>query len=327
MMIGQLAEIIPVATESTLNCKIDELFKKQPKLRGIVVCRENVPIGYIPKSYFYEKIGSKYGYDLYYKKPCTFVCKYEPLIVKHSTPIVNVSTAAMDRSDVDMFDDIIIIKKGQFAGIVDIRTLLLNLVESQVQFASYLNPLSKLPGNEIINQKLQDAINIGEQAVLYFDLDLFKPYNDYYGFKQGDNLLLFLIDVLKTQVSLDEHFLGHIGGDDFIAIIPTNQVTIVCKAIIAAFDHQVVRYYDSQDLKNPPIVTGRNGIQIPLPICSLSIAVVQIDAPKLKVSVEDLSNVAAKVKKKCKAIQGSCYVIEDIHTYFLQYIKKTSSSM
>lgn len=315
MIIGHLIEDIPIATEETSNYEIDEIFKANPTLRGIVVCRDEQPIAFLSKTRFYQKIGSKYGYDLYFKRSCTLLCKYQPFVVKYNSPIVQVSTAAMQRHGEELYEEIIVTKNGKYAGVVDIRKLLLNLVESQVQFASYLNPLSKLPGNEIINQKLQDALSLPAFSVLYFDIDKFKPYNDYYGFKQGDNLLLFIIDLLKTEIHIEEHFLGHIGGDDFIAILPNDLIEQVCTKILERFDHEVLHYYQDEDLKNPPLVAARDGGLIPLPVCSLSIAVVQKTSTVDSLTVEELANFAAKTKKKCKEIKGSCYLIETLHSH------------
>ncbi len=313
MIIGHLMEDIPIATEKTLNHEIDSIFQTNPTLRGVVVCREESPIAYLSKTRFYQKIGSKYGYDLYFQRSCTLLCKYQPFIVPYNSPIVQVSTAAMERQGEELYDEIIVTKNGKYAGVVDIRTLLLNLVESQVRFASYLNPLSKLPGNEIINQKLQEALLLPTFSVLYFDIDKFKPYNDFYGFKQGDNLLLFLIDLLKREIAHEEYFLGHIGGDDFIAILPNNMVEEVCINILKRFDDEVLHYYKDEDLMTPPLIAARDGELVPLSVCSLSIAVVQKTSPTDSLTVDGLANFAAKTKKKCKATKGSCYVIDTCH--------------
>lgn len=310
MIIGHLIEDIPIAYEETLNSEIDKLFKEDSSLRGVVICRDLVPIAYLSKTRFYQKIGSKYGYDLYFNRPCNLLGETEPLIVSFNKPILEVSKMAMERNREELYDEIIVTLHGNYVGVVDIRTLLLNLVESQVQIASYLNPLSKLPGNEIINEKLQEALLRPSISVLYFDLDNFKSYNDHYGFKQGDHLLLFLIDLLKKKISGEDFFLGHIGGDDFIAIISNETVDAICKDIITTFDQHIIQFYEQQDLTNPPCITGRNGEEIPLPICTLSIAVLQKKHENEISTVEELANLAAKVKKKCKDVGGSCYIVE-----------------
>ena len=310
MIIGHLIEDIPIAYEETLNCEIDELFKVDPSIRGIVICSEHIPIAYLSKTRFYQKIGSKYGYDLYFNRPCKLLCETKPLIVSFNEPIIEVSKVAMERNREELYDEIIVTQHEKYVGVVDIRTLLLNLVESQVQIASYLNPLSKLPGNEIINEKLLETLLLPSISVLYFDLDKFKTYNDYYGFKQGDHLLLFLIDLLKCKISHDDFFLGHIGGDDFIAVVSNEMVDLICTDIISTFDDHVTQFYEEQDLVDPPFIYERDGVGVPLPICTLSIAVLQKKNKNEISTVEELANLAAKVKKSCKKFKGSCYIVE-----------------
>jgi diguanylate cyclase (GGDEF)-like protein len=63
-------------------------------------------------------------------------------------------------------------------------------------------------------------------------LDHFKAYNDTYGFKKGDEVLQATADLLKRTFEKTGIFLGHIGGDDFIAVL--NHAVVVkrkCKKI------------------------------------------------------------------------------------------------
>src|SRR5690606_2262947 len=97
---------------------------------------------------------------------------------------------AMQRTEEDLYDDVIVIQNGEFFGVVSIRALLMKFVEIQVEFASFLNPLSNLPGNHLIDQKLNESLDYPQFSILYFDLDFFKTYNDIYGFNKGDKVLL-----------------------------------------------------------------------------------------------------------------------------------------
>src|ERR687892_2000948 len=87
-----------------------------------------------------------------------------------------------------------------------------------------MSPLTGLPGNARIQQELQRRIDAGEKfALLYADLDNFKAYNDHYGFLRGDDALRFTARALQEsamEVSGDEAFVGHVGGDDYVVICP-----------------------------------------------------------------------------------------------------------
>ena len=56
-------------------------------------------------------------------------------------------------------------------------------------------------------------------VVAYFDLDSFKPYNDVYGYAQGDQVILHLAGLLKNMFSARLDFVGHVGGDDFLVVM------------------------------------------------------------------------------------------------------------
>lgn len=71
--------------------------------------------------------------------------------------------------------------------------------------AKHLNPLPELPGNISIEQQLQKNIESNEElTILYFDIDNFKPYNDVYGFENGDKVIVKLADVLRKQATETE---------------------------------------------------------------------------------------------------------------------------
>ena len=89
---------------------------------------------------------------------------------------------------------------------VSIRELLLKLVDTQVAIASFLNPLSSLPGNKLIDEKLEEALQLSQYSLIYFDLDHFKSYNDTYGFNKGDKILRYLTEILKRHICGVEDF-------------------------------------------------------------------------------------------------------------------------
>lgn len=57
-------------------------------------------------------------------------------------------------------------------------------------------------------------------TLVSFDLDNFKPFNDFYGFRQGDRVILPLAELMCRAFGAGDAFLGHVGGDDFLAGMP-----------------------------------------------------------------------------------------------------------
>jgi diguanylate cyclase (GGDEF)-like protein len=138
-------------------------------------------------------------------------------------------------------------------------------------------------------------------------LDNFKAYNDLYGFENGDRVLKKFAEILK-EIIAGEHFIGHIGGDDFIAIVPKKRTEEICKEIIKAFSRTVKQFYNQEDINRGYIKSrNRKDVEEEFPFLSVSIAVVFSDHGK---TIFDLAETAAKIKKKCKKKFGSNYLIE-----------------
>lgn len=104
-----------------------------------------------------------------------------------------------------------------------------------------ISPLTGLPGNVQIHAELKKRISKKEAfCVLYLDLDNFKAYNDIYGFLKGDQIIEYTANTIIRGIhesELENTFVGHIGGDDFVAIIPGNSCERLCQNILANFDH------------------------------------------------------------------------------------------
>lgn len=315
MQIGEVIENVLSIDEFVKNKDVDLLFTSNPSLRSVVVVRDGKPIGHITRTHFYQKIGTRYGYNLFMGRQNQLIMKDNPLIVESSTPIIEVSKEAMDRRAEDLYDDVIVIKRGLYLGVVSIRELLLKLVETQVAIASYLNPLTSLPGNKLIEEKLEKALQLEKYSLIYFDLDHFKTYNDTYGFNRGDKILLYLTEILNRNITGIEDFLGHIGGDDFVAILPHYEVASICQTIIEEFDAQIIDFYELEDLVQLQVL-NRVGKLERFTCTSLSIAVITNEYQQFT-SVDHLSDAVTRLKKECKKIYGSCFLINDKKTYLV----------
>lgn len=308
--IGRIVKKVPSIDPTVKNKEVDKLFTDEPTLRGLVVVHHAKPIAHITRTHFYQKIGTLYGYNLYMGRESKLLAKNNPLIVDYFQSITEVSRLAMEREEEDLYDDVIVTKDDKFFGVVSIRALLMKFVEIQVEFASFLNPLSNLPGNHLINQTLTKAVSLEQFSILYFDLDYFKTYNDLYGFNKGDQILLHLTDILKRHVLHNGDFLGHIGGDDFMALIPHYNIVPICEIIIKEFDDTIADFYNPGHLSDPSFkIKGRSGEMENLSIMSLSIAVLTNRHRQFE-KAEDISNEVAAIKRYCKKIKGSCFIID-----------------
>lgn len=178
-----------------------------------------------------------------------------------------------------------------------------------------VSPLTGLPGNVQIQAEMKKRLlNKEEFAMMYLDLDNFKAYNDVYGFMKGDEIIKFTAKVILKNVHVDEYedsFVGHIGGDDFVAIVPKKEdCEKICQNIIADFDFNVKRYYTVEDANRGYLeVANRKGIIEEFPLTSISIGVVEVAGEKFS-NVLEIGEAGASVKHLAKTIQGSTYVID-----------------
>ena len=177
-----------------------------------------------------------------------------------------------------------------------------------------ISPLTGLPGNVQIHAELKKRISNKEAfSVLYLDLDNFKAYNDVYGFLKGDEIIKFTADTIIRCVHEFIHdgtFVGHIGGDDFIAVIPGIKCEKLCESILANFDTKVVNFFTDEDVEKGYIeVANRRGKLEQFPLTSISIGVVEADENRFT-NILEIGEVGAQVKHMAKSVQGSSYIID-----------------
>ena len=176
-----------------------------------------------------------------------------------------------------------------------------------------VSPLTGLPGNLQIQVELKKKLLKKEEfAILYFDLDNFKEYNDTYGFLKGDEVIKFTAKTILREMhhyKLEDSFVGHIGGDDFVGIISDVDYEKLCQDIIAKFDIGIVGYFNEEDIERGYLeVANRKGIIEQFPITAISIGVVRV-LPGEYTNPLEIGEVGAQVKHLAKTQTGSAYAI------------------
>lgn len=172
------------------------------------------------------------------------------------------------------------------------------------------NSLSRLPGNTSIQRAIEDAIG-KDLVVCYVDINHFKPYNDIFGFSHGDEVIRMISRIMFNAVrDSGGGFSGHIGGDDFVFIVPRERAEAVCQTIISYFDQIVLDLFD-EATKAQGFYYGinRKGEGEQIPLLSVSIAVVPMNTSHIQ-HYAKVAEVAAELKKIAKDSKGSRYVMD-----------------
>lgn len=287
--------------------EVNEKMNSDYSIPGFCITRNDHLVGVITRNDLHLKLSGLYGYSLNCNKPINKIMNKNYMRVDYKTPIDIVAKVAMQRENDKLYDFITITKEEKYLGIVTVKDLLQKTIQIEVINAKHLNPLSELPGNVLIEKYLEKCIySHKDYCVLYFDLDNFKVYNDVYGFEKGDVVIKRLTKILKANIPRDE-FVGHLGGDDFIAVLFSTDRNELCNKIIKDFDDSIQEFYNEDDIRKGYIVgKSRKGVEEKFSLLSLSIAGVTNNYFK---DIYDLSEKASQIKNMCKQNRGSNYII------------------
>lgn len=315
--IGEIARKDPAFNIDTPCLKLKELFDNTTFTGVCIVDKYNIPLGLVMKHSLDSVLATQYGLAVFLKRPASLIMDTSPLIVDYNAPISNVSNAAMSRQDKNLYDYVIVTKNSKYYGTVTIKRLLEFTTTLERNYARELNPLTGLPGNKLIEKKLNDILcyKCNNCCILYFDLDNFKAYNDTYGFENGDKVIKFTSHLILSHVKSMfpyNNFIGHIGGDDFITIIEANYNASkdLCKKIIDDFDKKILEFFNEKDKKNKFITAlDRKGNKDVFDITSISIAGIYKVSDTF-ISSDNISQYISSIKKSVKTLKHSNYRID-----------------
>jgi diguanylate cyclase (GGDEF)-like protein len=281
---------------------------------GVVVVQDEEPIGLVMRESLFRRLAFKYGYSLYWHREIAKLMDKDPLILEADTALETASRLSMARHRDQIYDLVIVTRRGKLIGAVTIRDMLNVITQEHMELARDANPLTGLPGNRRIEREIEQRIEADQPfTIIYVDLDHFKWFNDQYGFHRGDSVIVFTANVLRDcleRLGEPGDFVGHIGGDDFILITQTSDLNALCEAIISRFDHEVPQFY-SHPSGNPEahIVTDRWGNPVGSTGIAISLSVLEChDVKRSELSLERIAEEAGHLKKMAKSIQGSTSV-------------------
>lgn len=171
------------------------------------------------------------------------------------------------------------------------------------------NPLTGLPGNARIERELSQRLAaVTPFAFLFIDIDHFKAYNDYYGYRRGDEAIRRTADLLTRVVwqhGDPTDFVGHVGGDDFVVMTTPARADRIAEALVQGFEGILELLFDAKEYQARSFtVEGRTGAVESFRLMSLTIALVTNENEAL-VHPAQVNDRAMELKKYGKSQPGS----------------------
>ncbi len=146
-------------------------------------------------------------------------------------------------------------------------------------------------------------IQINTTHIIYFDFNDFKPFNDIYGFRQGDRAILIFSELLQKRYPKNS-FIAHIGGDDFFVGLTDFAFEDVFKLTLDVqneFEYSAKNLYSKEDKEIGYIVSkDRFGTTRNFNLLSVSCSIIEINSQSNILNFDDTLNSMKKESKSSK---------------------------
>lgn len=308
---GRLAMPAPTVSPKTSNQDVVELMMQHPCLHAVAVLDHDIPIGIIHRPALLDRFIGMYGRELYGRKPCTEFMDTDPLIVDEATRIGELSELVVSKGKSAFTQGFIVTTEGRYLGLGSGFDLMREITEMQVSAARYANPLTGLPGNVPIQEHTERLLaNDKAFVTTYFDLDHFKPFNDIYGFRRGDDMLQLVAGILRDSCNPELDFIGHIGGDDFVVLFQSPDWDVRCHNMLARFDRECLALFNPEHVEAGGYYSeDRRGATTFHAQVSLSIGAVRVDPAHFH-HYQEVARAASEAKSLAKRVDGSNLFID-----------------
>ncbi len=311
--IGQICRQIEPACPSDSLSSALKRFQTEKGLLVLPVVEDGTVVGILNRSTFLEEhvIGMHgFAFQINHSKKIRDLMNPVLLVFEADNHIRDVAMALQAEGLGVRVDNVCVTSNGVYKGIVDVNMFINAITEINLSLAKGANPLTGLPGNESIQRAINDRLNSSIPFdIAYIDVDHFKPYNDYYGFQRGDEVIKTLAEIVVASCGEDDSFCGHIGGDDFIVITGPHMAQGVARRIIQTFEAQRRLLHGDEDFNaGIYVAVNRKGDQETFQLLSLSIGIVNTELTPVD-SYGALASISTDVKKLAKQEIGSSIFI------------------
>ncbi|ANB05247.1 diguanylate cyclase [Streptomyces ambofaciens] len=213
--------------------RVRALLTGSPDVSGVLlVDRDGVPVRSLHRSRFLLSMSGRYGHALYADRPAVKLGDPPRTVGVDATAWEVLDVVAVGDRDRTSDDVAVVDAYGRCVGVVRLADLVRALADSRVEEAARLNPLTRLPGSDAITGEVDRWVAEGRAfALSWLDVDHFKRVNDGAGFAAGDDLIRAVGRAL-SQAATGSARVGHIGGDDFLALTDPEGLDPLAAAVL-----------------------------------------------------------------------------------------------
>jgi EAL domain-containing protein (putative c-di-GMP-specific phosphodiesterase class I)/GGDEF domain-containing protein len=288
--------------------EVVELFRKEPTWTALAVLEGERPVGMVQRDDLLIFLSRPLHPEVYNRKPVSTVMNRAAVQIDARARLDQVSRLVTARTAGRPRDDFIVTRNGRYLGMGRTIDLLRHITAQQIQAAKHSNPLTGLPGNREIQTHIAQWLACRRAFVAcHLDLDHFKAFNDAYGYARGDQVLLHVAQVITHASRPRVDFVGHVGGDDFVFLMRSQDWSLRLTAIVEELQASLVNFHSGEHRKAGGLDgIDRDGMPRRFPLLSASIAAVEIDG-KRHFTAEEVADALSETKRAAKAKPGcSC---------------------
>lgn len=226
------AALLPVTASAG---RVRALLTGSPDVSGVLlVDPAGVPVRSVHRSRFLLSMSGPFGHALYADRPAAKLGDPPRTVGVDATAWEVLDVVADGERDRTSDDVAVVDRHGRCVGVVRLADLVRALSESRVEEAAGLNPLTRLPGSDVITTEVDRRIAHGLVfALSWLDVDHFKQVDDGAGFAAGDELIRAVGRALQLAASGATR-VGHIGGDDFLVLAAPDTLDPLARSVLDA---------------------------------------------------------------------------------------------
>ncbi|KVT62266.1 EAL domain-containing protein [Burkholderia ubonensis] len=291
------------------------LFNRMPELHAVALVEHERPVALVNRRSFMDRFALPYHREVFGRKPCLQFANDAPLMIENATTVEQLALLLANNDQRYLADGFVITEHGRYVGLGTGESLVRAVTEMRIEAARYANPLTFLPGNIPISAHIDRLLarDAGFHAC-YVDLNQFKPFNDQYGYWQGDEVLKYAATVLAGICDPQRDFLGHVGGDDFLVLFQSDDWRARAAAAIGRFNDGAQRFYTLTDQRAGGLHgEDRHGNPAFFGFVTMAIGAVGVPAGAhraMRYGSDEIASVAALAKRRAKQQPDGLAVVD-----------------